>query len=132
MKTTTKIILGVGSIAAVVAYMHDRGRADARQLELVIQETGKAATCTRTNDVQDHDWVACRWGDGAADYGPVWILAGERDDQPVWTTANGKAISTLRAYQLAAPAERQAELAQVRPREPGEDLPGFVPWDRLD
>ena len=130
MKTTTKIILGVGAIAAVFAYMHDRGRADARQLELVIQETGRAATCTRTDDVQGHDWVACRWSD--RDQGPVWIRAGERDGQPVWTTANGKAISTLESYQLATPAKRQAKLAQVRPRNPGEDLPGFVPWDRLD
>lgn len=130
MKTTTKIILGVTAVAAVIAYQFDQGRKEERQLELVIQETGRAATCTRTDGVQGHDWVACRWSD--SDQGPVWIRAGERDGRPVWTTANGRAISTLESYQLAASPDRQTKLAQVRARKPGEDLPGSVPWDRLD
>jgi hypothetical protein len=130
MKTITKIILGVTAVAAVIAYLSDQGRKDERQLELVIQETGRVATCTRTDDVQGHDWAACRWSD--SDQGPVWIRVGEQDGRPVWTTANGRAISTLEAYRLAAPADRQAKLAQVRPREPGEDLPGSVPWDELN
>ena len=46
MKTTTKIILGVTAVAAVIAYQFDQGRKEERQLELVIQEAGKAATCT--------------------------------------------------------------------------------------
>jgi len=129
MKTSTKIILGVTAIAAVIAYTHDQGRKEARGLELVIQETGRAATCTRTNDLQGHDWVACRWSD--ANQGPVWVRVGERDGRPVWTTANGKAISTLRSYQLVATPDRKAKLAQVRARQPSDDLPTSAPWNQL-
>jgi hypothetical protein len=129
MKTITKLALGGIVAASILAWQHDRGRTDERQLELVLAETGRDATCTRS-EVDGHDWMACRYGD--ADQGPVWIRVGERDGRPLWTTANGPAIQVLERYLATASSDRQAKLAQVRPREPGEDLPGAVPWERLN
>lgn len=129
MKTTTKIILGVGAIAAVFAYMHDRGRADERQLELVLTEVGRDVTCTRSA-VDGQDWMACRYAED--DQGPAWIRVGERDERPLWAPANGTASRALERYLATASPERQAKLAQVRAREPGDGAPSGVPWARLE
>jgi len=132
MKKSTKIyLLAVMPIIAWSAWTSFT-RHDERELELVIEETGKPATCTRTEQLEGQDWMACRWGKGEADYGPVWVKAGTSEDgKPVWAPVNGTAGKILENYLPFVSPERKAKLAHVKPRSPGDGLPRLAPWDQL-
>lgn len=133
MKKSTKLYLLAAIPVIGWAAWSDFTHHDERELELVIKDAGKEATCVRTEQLNGHDWMTCRWGQGDADYGPVWLKVGTAEDgKPIWTPANGKASQVLDRYLMAATQERQMKLAHVIRRNPGSDLPRVVPWERLD
>ena len=133
MKKSTKIYLLAMIPVIGWAAWSDFTRHDERELELVIEETGKPATCTRTEQLEGQDWMACRWGGGESDYGPVWVKAGvAEDEKPIWAPVNGTATQILDRYLPAVSPERQAKLAHVERRTPEDGLPRFVPWDQLN
>lgn len=136
MKKSTKIILIGATALGIWGFVQDYTRLDARRLELVIEETGRKAVCTETKALEGNDWMTCRWGDGEADYGPVFAKASEQDGKPVWMPVNGKAMHLVDKYHAMTSIERQRKLATVQQRpKPMPALsmfPSSVPWEQLN
>lgn len=128
MKKSNVIILLGGLAGGIWAYTID---GDPTYMQQNIREAGWAAVCTKTENLEDRIWLACRWGDGGKDSGPVWVLD-ESSDKTTWIAANGTALTFLDRINRVAPDWEETAIAKMRPSTQEDNLPNFVPWDHLN
>lgn len=132
MKPFNKFALVALAVAACWGAYQEIFHEEEGDMEALLRKVDRAATCTKTDNLNGHTWLACRWGDGERDQGPVWIQVGEQDGRPLWTQANGKASQIAQRVESRLSPDDLKFMPRIRPREPGEDLPGIVPWDQFN
>ncbi|MCW6036836.1 hypothetical protein K4A83_11260 [Spirulina subsalsa FACHB-351] len=129
MKTSNKLAIGFAVACGAFAYWAIATKGDQAWLQEIHRDVGMGVQCEKTGAVDGHTWMACRYAPGE-DQGSVWLL--HNDDQgEIWLARNGPAIRVVERWQALPDGERSSPL-RIRRSEPGEDLPGAVPWERLN
>ena len=95
-----------------------------------------SVNCKKTENLADHTWLACRWGDNG-DWGSIWVLH-EDSEGPVWLSHNAKAIQVVERFNQMSDRTKGNMNIRVR-RTTLEDTMGdglihlpSVPWDQLN
>lgn len=134
MKTSNKLAIGAAIAAGAFAWWATATKGDQTWLQEIHREVGMGAQCEKTENVDGHTWLACRYAPGE-DQGSVWLLH-EDDQGEIWLARNGPAIKVVERWQALPESERSSPIRIRRSTLDDNMEHGYielgVPWDRLD
>lgn len=96
----------------------------------------RSVNCKKTENLANHEWLACRWGDNG-DWGSIWVLH-EDEKGPIWLARNAKAIQVAEHYSELSERSKNNMNIRVRRTTLEDSMDhGFInlpstPWDELN